>query len=91
MYGAELVAEGRFRALYAAAGAVYHFRCDRYPVELRPPGGGFLPQSVVVCNRCNSGVAGFTVQTSAADQLVFVFHSFLHKLKIISPMLFSSQ
>ena len=91
MYGAELVAEGRFCALYAAAGAVYHFRCDRYLVELCPQGGSFFTQGVVVCNRCDSGIAFIAVQSAATDQLVFVFHNFLHKLKIISPMLFSSQ
>ena len=48
MYGAELVAEGRFGALYAASGAVDHVRRDRYPVEFRPKRGGFLAQSVVV-------------------------------------------
>ena len=84
MYGAELVTERLFCSVYAASGAVGHVRRDCYSVELRPPGDGFLPQSVVVCNRCNSGVAGFAVQTAAADQLIFVFHSFLHKLKLIS-------
>ena len=83
MYGAELVTEGRFCSVYAASGAVGHVRRDCYSVELRPPGDGFLPQNVVVCNRCNSGVAVFAVQTAAADQLIFVFHSF-HKLKLIS-------
>lgn len=78
MYGAELVTERRFCSVYAAAGAVYHFRRDRYPVELRPPGGGFLPQGVIVRERCDSGIAFFAVQSAATDQLVFVFHSFLH-------------
>ena len=81
MYGAELVAEGRFGALYAASGAVDHVRRDRYPVELCPKRGGFLAQSVVVCYRCDSGVAGLAVQSAAADQLVCVFHSCLYKLK----------
>ena len=80
MYGAELVAEGRFYALYAAACAVYHFRCDRYPVELCPQRSGFLAQSVVICYCCDSGVAFFAIQSAAADQLVCVFHSCLHKL-----------
>ena len=79
MYGAELVAEGRFCALYAAASAVYHFRYDRYPVELCPQGGSFFAQGVVVCYRCDSGVAGFTVQPAVADQLIRVFHNLLRK------------
>ena len=83
MYGAELVAEGRFCALYVAAGAVNHFRRDRYPVKLCPQGGGFLAQSVVVCNRCDAGVAGFAVQSTAADPLIFVFHSSLRLIVIL--------
>ena len=67
MYGAELVTERRFCSVYAASGTVDHVRRDCYPVELRPPGDGFLPQSVVICNRCNSGVAGFTVQSAATS------------------------
>ena len=81
MYGAKLVAERRFCSVYAAAGAVDHARRDCYPVELRPKRGGFLAQSVVVCNRCDSGVAGFAVQSAAADPLIRIFHSCLHKLK----------
>lgn len=79
MYGAELVAEGRFCALYAAASAAYHFRCDRYPVELCPQGGSFFAQGVVVCYRCDSGIAFFAVQPAAADQLIRVFHNLLRK------------
>ena len=37
-------------------------------------GSVFLAQGVVVCNRCDSGVAGFAVQPAAANQLVRVFH-----------------
>ena len=47
--GAELVAEGGFSPFDSAAGAVDHFRCDGYSVELCPQGGGFFPQSVIVC------------------------------------------
>ena len=80
MYGAELVTERRFCSVYAAAGAVDHFRRDRHAVELCPQGGSFFTQGVVVCERCDSGIAFFAVQSAAADQLVFVFHSFLHKI-----------
>lgn len=83
MYGAELVAEGRFRALYAAAGAVGHVRRDGHTVEPCPQRGGLFPQGVVVCDRCDPGVTPFTVQSAAADQLVCVFHSCLHKLEFI--------
>ena len=81
MYGAELVAEERFGALYAASGAVDHVRRDRYPVKLCPKRGGFLAQSIIVCNRCDSGITFFAVQPAAADPLVCVFHSYLYKLK----------
>ena len=80
MYGAELVTERRFCSVYAAASAVYHFQCDRYPVELCPQGGSFFTQGVIVRERCDSGIAFFAVQSAATDQLVFVFHSFLHKI-----------
>lgn len=73
MYGAELVAEWRFYALYVAAGAVDHFRRDHDPVELCPQFSGFFAQNVVICKRCDSGIAGFAVQPAAADQLVCVF------------------
>ena len=53
MYGAELVAEGRFGALYAASGAVDHVRRDRYPVELCPKRGGFLAQSVILASQAS--------------------------------------
>ena len=79
MYGAELVAERRFCALHSAAGAVDHFRRDRDPVELCPQFSGYLAQGVVVCKRCDSGIAGFAVQSAAADQLVCVFHNLLRK------------
>lgn len=75
MYGAELVTERRFCSVYAASGAVDHVRRDCYPVELCPQGGSFFTQGVVVCERCDSGVAGFTVQPAAADQLIRVFHN----------------
>lgn len=81
MYGAELVAERRFYAFHAAAGAVDHVRGDCYPVELRPQGCGFLAQSIVVCERCDSGVTRFTVQSAAANQCAYVFHRYLHKLR----------
>lgn len=81
MYGTELVAEWRFCALHSAAGAVDHFRRDRHPVELRPQFSGFLAQGVVVCKCCDSGVAGFSVQSAAADQLIGVFHNCLHKVE----------
>ena len=64
----------------AAAGTVYHFRRDRYPVELCPQGGGFLPQGVAVCNRCDSGITFFAVQSAAANHLVRILHSSLHKI-----------
>ena len=64
----------------AAAGAVDHFRCDRYPVELCPQGGSFFTQGVIVRERCDSGIAFFAVQSAATDQLIFVFHRCLHKL-----------
>lgn len=80
MYGAELVAERCFGVLYATARAVDHLRCDRYAVELRPQRGGFLAQGIVVRDRCDSGIAGFAVQSAAADQLVCIFHSYLHNL-----------
>ena len=70
MHRAELIAEGRFCALYAAAGAVYHFRAYRYPVELRPQGSGLLTQGVVVRDSRNPGVALFAVQPAAADQFI---------------------
>lgn len=66
----------------AAAGAVNHFRRDRYPVELCPQGSGFFTQGIVVCNRCDSGIAFFAIQPAAADQLVHVFHASLHKIRI---------
>lgn len=75
MYRAELVAERRFFALYAAGGAVYHFRGDRYPVELCPQSGGFLTQGVVVRDGRDPGVALFAVQPAAADQLVRIYSS----------------
>ena len=65
-----------------AAGAVYHFRRDRYPIELCPQGGSFFTQGVVVCNRCDSGITFFAIQSAAADQLVRVFHTSLHKISI---------
>ena len=80
MHRAELVAERCFGALYATARAVDHLRCDRYAVELRPQRGGFLAQGIVVRDRCDSGIAGFAVQSAAADQLVCIFHSYLHNL-----------
>lgn len=79
MYGAELVAERRFCTFHSAAGAVDHFRCDRHLVEFRPQCSGFLAQDVAICKRCDSGVAGFAVQSAATDQLVCVFHRYLHK------------
>ena len=81
MYGAELVAEGRFCALYAAAGAVYHFRRYHYAVQLCPQGGGFFAQGVVVCKRCYSGVALFAVQPAAANQLIYILHTFYHSFR----------
>ena len=89
MYGAELVAEGRFCAFHSAADAVDHLRRDRNPVELCPQFSGFLTQGVVVCKRCDSGIAGFAVQSAAADQLVCVFHNLLRKLKFIWMILLS--
>ena len=83
VYGAEPVAERRFCTLHTAAGAIDHFRCDRYPIELCPQGGGFFAQSVVICNRCDSGVAGSAVQSTTSDQLICVFHSDPHKLKFV--------
>lgn len=62
MYGAELITEGRFCTLYAAADAVYHFRRNRYHIEFCPQGGGFLAQGIVVCERCDTGIAFFAVQ-----------------------------
>ena len=41
--------------------------------------GQSLSQDVVICKRCDSGVAGFAVQSAATDQLVCVFHRYLHK------------
>ena len=82
MYGTELVAERRFCALHSAAGAADHFRRNCYPIELRPQGSGFLAQDVVVCKRCNSGVAGFAVQSAAADQYVCVFHRYLREFNL---------
>lgn len=79
MHGAELVAERRFCAFYAASGAAYHVRRDRHAVELCPQFGGFIAQSAVVCDRCDSCIALFAVQPAAADQLVCAFHSCLHK------------
>lgn len=75
----ELVAERRLRALDATAGAVDHLRGDRHPVELCPQGGSFFAQGVVVCYRCDSGIAFFAVQPAAADQLIRVFHNLLRK------------
>ena len=49
VYRTELVAEGGFSPFDSAAGAVDHFRCDGHAVELCPQGGGFFPQSVIVC------------------------------------------
>ena len=43
----------------------------------------FFTQSVVVCNRCDSGVAGITVHSAATDQLICVFHNYLHKFEVI--------
>ena len=86
MYGAELVAERRLRAVYAAAGAVDHFRCDGYSVELRPKDSGFLPQSTAICKCCDSGIAGFAVQSAAAYQPTFVFHNFLRKLEVVKQL-----
>lgn len=82
MHGAELVAKGRFGAINAASGAVDHVRQDRYPVALCPQGGGFFPQGVVVCDCCDSGIAFFAAQSAAADHLVYVFQSYLHKISI---------
>ena len=62
MYGAELITEGRFCTLYAAADAVYHFRRNRYHIEFCLQGGGFLAQGIVVCERCDTGIAFFAVQ-----------------------------
>ena len=64
----------------AAAGAVYHFRRDRYPIERCPQDGGFFTQGVVVRERCDSGITFFAVQSAAADQLIRIFHSSLHKI-----------
>ena len=75
MYGAKLVTEGRFCALYAAAGAVDHFRRDRDPVELCPQGGSFFAQGIIVRERCDSGITFFAIQSAAAGQLVCVFHN----------------
>ena len=66
----EAVTKRRFYAVDPTAGAVNHLRGNRYPVEFCPQCGGFLTQSVVVCERCNSGVAGFTVQPTAGDELI---------------------
>ena len=49
-------------------------------------GGSFFTQGVVVCERCDAGVAVFAVQPAAADQLVCVFHSHLHELKFTMPI-----
>lgn len=81
MYWTELVAKWRFCAFHSAAGAVDHLRRDRYPVEFCPQFSGFLAQSVVVCKRRDSGIAGFAVQSAAADQLVCVFHNFCHSFR----------
>ena len=71
----------------AAAGAVDHFRQNRYLVELCPQGGGFFMRGVIVRERCDSGIAGFAVQPAAADQLVRVFRASLHKLgKLLNIM-----
>lgn len=70
MYGAELVAKRRFCALHAAAGAADHVRRDRYGVELRPQGGGFFTQGIVICDRCDPGVTGFAVQHAACNELL---------------------
>ena len=74
----------------AAAGAVDHFRQNRYPVERCPQGGGFFTQGVVVRERCDSGLAFFAVQSAAADQLVCVFHSSLHKSSIYPSVVIST-
>jgi len=79
MHGAEFVAERRFCALYAAAGAVYHFRRYRYAVQLCPQGSGFLAQGIVVRERCYSGVALFAVQPAAANKLIHMDLS-LHRI-----------
>ena len=52
------------------------------PIALCPQGGGFFPQGDVVCDCCDSGIAFFTVQSTAADHLVCVFQSYLHKISI---------
>ena len=75
MYGAEFVTEERFCARYTAAGAVDHFRCDRYPVEPCPQNGSFFTQGVIVRERCDSGIAGFAVQSAATDKIIHVLSS----------------
>ena len=35
-------------------------------------GSGFLAQGVVVCNRCDSGITLFAIQSATADQLIHV-------------------
>ena len=90
MYGAKLVTERRFCALYAAAGTVDHFRRDRDPVELSPQGGSFFAQGIIVRERCDSGITFFAVQSAAANQLICVFHSSLHKISIHFSVLIST-
>ena len=75
MYRAELVAKWRFCAFLSAADAVDHLRRDRNPVELCLQFSGFLTQEVVVCKRCDSGVAGFAVQPAAADKIIHILSS----------------
>ena len=81
MYGAELITEGRFCTLYAAADAVYHFRRNRYHIEFCPQDSSFFTHGIVVCERCDTGIAFFAVQPAAANQLIYIFHSFYHSFR----------
>ena len=81
MYGAELITEGRFCTLYAAADAVYHFRRNRYHIEFCPQDSSFFTQGIVVCERYDTGIAFFAVQPAAANQLIYIFHSFYHSFR----------
>ena len=68
MYRTQPVAKRRLCSVYAAAGAIYHFRCYHNAVELRPQCGGFFAQVVVVRNRCDSGITLFAIQSATSNQ-----------------------
>ena len=86
--GAERLAERRFRAFDAAAGAVDHLRRDFNFVEFRPFLGDFCTQRVVVVDGGKAGFALFAVEPAASDILIhFILRTVCRPAGECSPIL----